>query len=66
MSTARDEAILKVDDPGFQGALARLILRWDPALDRGVARRGECAGRARLMPVISAVTRNGAKATMAI
>jgi hypothetical protein len=30
MSTARDEAVLKVDEPGFQGALARLILHRDP------------------------------------
>jgi hypothetical protein len=30
MSTARDEAITKVDDPRFQGALARLILHGDP------------------------------------
>jgi hypothetical protein len=30
MSTARDEAILAVDEPGFKGALARLILHRDP------------------------------------
>jgi hypothetical protein len=29
MRTARDEAIARVDEPGFKGALARLILHRD-------------------------------------
>ena len=28
--TARDEAIAMVDQPGFPGTLARLILTWNP------------------------------------
>ena len=38
MTTARDEAILAVDEPGFKGALARLVLLWDPNPAQPLAR----------------------------
>ena len=57
MSTARDEAITRVDEPGLKGSLARLILHRDPNPAQPLARCRVWLG---------AVTRNGAKATMAI
>jgi hypothetical protein len=47
MSTARNEAITKVDDP-VHGPLARLILCWDPSVYPGPAPAGDgvtCNGR---------------------
>jgi hypothetical protein len=44
MSTARDEAVLKVDEPGFKGSLARLILHRDHDRRRRRAALLNCCG----------------------
>ena len=62
MNTARDEAITRVDKPGLEGALARLILHRDSAQPLAHCRDwlGTPPGGPVTCNEISAVTRNGA------